>query len=127
MSKIDKIGTALSVGCAVHCILMPIVLPLLPMLGFLVGHDSYFHLILAAIITGVAAIALIPGYLKHRFILPLASASLGIIIVIGMGVLEHITHSPLIILVTIFGSGLIINGHYFNHKYSCKCEHHKCH
>jgi len=126
-NSMDKIGMALSIGCAIHCVLTPIVLPLLPMLGFLIGHDGHFHLILSAVITGVAALALIPGYRKHKMWGPIISAWMGIVTIIVMGVLEYYTHSPLIMICTIIGSCFIIVGHYFNHKYLCKCEHHRCH
>ena len=123
----DKIGAALSIGCAVHCIITPIILPLLPMLGFFIGHDGYFHLVLSAFIVGVAAFALIPGYLKHKEKAPLTFALIGITIILLMGVLEHFIESPLIVVGTIIGSLNIITGHYLNHKYRCKCNHHKEH
>ncbi|KKL28432.1 hypothetical protein LCGC14_2375220 [marine sediment metagenome] len=126
-SKLDKIGMVLSVGCAVHCVLVPIVLPLLPMIGFVFGHDSHFHLILAAIITGVACLALVPGYFKHRIGTPMISACIGVVIIITMGVMEHYIESVMIITTTIMGSLFVMLGHFYNHKFVCECKNHKGH
>ena len=126
-SKLDKIGMVLSAGCAIHCILVPIVLPLLPMIGFAFGHDSHFHLILAAVITGVACFALIPGYLKHRSYGPIIIATCGIGIIVATGIMERYSESIMITACTIMGSLFVIIGHYFNHKFVCKCKNHKGH
>jgi len=127
MNGLDKVGSVLSIGCAVHCILTPIIIPLLPMLGFFIGHDGYFHLILSALIVGIAALALIPGYLKHHNLAPIISASIGIVLIVSMGIFEHFTESILVIVPTIVGSSLIVLGHYLNHLSKCECEHHQCH
>ena len=122
---LDKIGRVVSFGCMIHCILTPIVLPLLPMMGFLVGYDSHFHLILSGVITLIAGLALIPGYFKHRVSKPLAIGIAGIITIIGCGFIEHIEPTnPYVLPTTIYGSALIILSHYLNHKLACKCEHH---
>lgn len=124
--KTDFVGMALSIGCIIHCLLLPIVLPLLPMIGFAVDHDSHFHIILSAIITLVAIIALVPGYTKHHFIIPLFLATIGIFFIVGAGVLESSYHDYKITLVTVFGSLLITTAHYINHRCLCSCEHHEC-
>jgi len=129
-SKLDKIGMVVSIGCAIHCIITPFIIPLLPMIGFVFGHDSHFHLILAGIIVVIAILALVPGYLKHRMWGPIMSAWIGITIIIVMGVIEHYTESIMITITTIIGSMFVMTGHYFNHKYTCRCKHHeghKCH
>ena len=122
---LDRIGMLLSIGCIVHCILLPFIIPFLPFLGFMFDHDSHFHLILSGAIVSIAAIALIPGYLKHKSKGPLASALIGITLIISMGIFEHFIEHPGILIATMIGSIFIILGHYFNHKFTCHCLHHE--
>lgn len=122
-TNLDFLGMILSFGCVIHCLLLPIIIPLLPSIGFVFGHDSYTHLILSVAISIIAVFALIPGYFKHKVQFPIVIASFGIIVIISMGVLERHTESMVITATTIVGSILVIIGHYLNHKYSCSCEH----
>lgn len=120
-AKLDVVGMVLSIGCVIHCLLFPIILPLLPFIGFTFNHESGFHLILAAIISFTAALALAMGYRKHKMYGPLVLASFGVVLITIMGIAEIFTESPIIIAITVVGSAFIIMGHYFNHKYLCKC------
>jgi hypothetical protein len=117
----DKIGVILSVGCMIHCILLPVLLPLLPMIGLFIGHNSNFHLVLTFAIVAVAFIALIPGYIKHRILIPFASATIGIAcLIVALNAETEIAE----ILITITGGIFLVFGHYTNHKLICKCQHH---
>lgn len=125
-SKLDRVGMILSIGCMIHCILLPVILPLLPLLGLMVGHDGYFHLILGGLIVVTAVLALIPGMKKHLNVLPLSLGGYGIAFIFGGGVGE-LTHMPeyATTILTIIGSCFMVTAHYLNHKYTCMCVHHK--
>jgi hypothetical protein len=117
----DKIGMILSIGCMIHCVLFPILLPLLPMIGLFVGCDNNFHFILTFFIVGVAIIALIPGFIKHKILTPFILASIGITcLIFALNVKIEITET----IVTILGGIFLIFGHYTNHMLLCKCRHH---
>ncbi len=74
----DRIGFSVSFICAVHCLAMPILLPLLPVLAgsFWLG-ESIESWIMILTIT-VAALALFRGYLLHRKFRVLFIFTLGI-------------------------------------------------
>ena len=124
--KLDKLGMILSIGCMIHCLLLPIILPLLPLLGFMVKHDGRFHLCLASAITVVALLALIPGVKQHKNYRPISFAALGISMITFAGLMEYIGVGVFsAIAITVCGSCYLTLGHYLNHKYSCACRHHE--
>ena len=122
----DKIGVVLSVGCLVHCLLLPLILPLLPLLGFLFKHDGTFHLILGAGIACVALVALVPGALQHHRLLPITLGMYGIVFIAAGGIAE-LSGREIVwrgIVVTCIGSCCLILAHYLNHKYRCHLGRH---
>lgn len=121
MSK-DKLGIILSLGCLIHCVLMPVILPVLPLFGLAAKHEAAIHIVLAVLVTGVAAVTIIPGYFKHKDLLILILGVLGTTLIIMSGFLEAMGYPTT--LLTIAGSWSLIGAHYNNHKKICACEHH---
>ena len=62
----DRLGMTLSMACAVHCLVMPVLIPLLPLLAssFLTGETTESVILTATLL--IAAPTLFRGYLKHR-------------------------------------------------------------
>jgi hypothetical protein len=121
----DKIGIALSVGCIIHCVLMPLVLPLIPLIGLTMEHGFLFHLVIAVIIGVVAYLAFKSGFKKHKNSLPTLIGSTGVLFLFLGGFLEMLHADTIAFVTTIIGSVSLVTAHYFNHKYSCPCEHHR--
>lgn len=72
-SRLDRLGIVASCVCAIHCLVTPMVLALLPLLGasFLADEMTENLLLLTAFVIGASS--LIPGYfLHHRRALPIA-------------------------------------------------------
>jgi hypothetical protein len=63
---VDRVGAAASLLCAVHCMLLPFVLAMLPLIGleFLAGHT--FERIFVACAAMLASTSLITAYRRHR-------------------------------------------------------------
>jgi len=61
----DRVGQGLSLLCLVHCLATPVVLGLLPSLGFLL-HNELVHLVLAVVVVGVSLVAFGNGFRRHR-------------------------------------------------------------
>lgn len=63
---LDSLGTLASTACAVHCLLTPLVLGVLPLLGigFLAADWFENAAVIGAITLG--AVSMIHGYLHHR-------------------------------------------------------------
>lgn len=121
MSK-DKIGIMLSVGCMVHCILTPLILPLLPLIGFTFKHSPWIHIMLALIIGVIAYITFDLGFKKHHSPLPMLLAMAGVPLLFIGGFAEMNTISePISIFFTLVGSIILIIAHYSNHHLLCTC------
>lgn len=74
----DWLGMAASIGCAIHCAAMPLVIGFLPMLGLSFLADESFHQVMVAVCTVLALAAFVPGWRKHRKWLPLGVAMVGL-------------------------------------------------
>lgn len=63
--KTDRVGAVLSSACAVHCIVMPLVLTSLPLigLGFLAEH--WFETVVLIFAIGLACVSAVRGHKKH--------------------------------------------------------------
>ena len=74
----DGLGAMASVGCAIHCATMPLVVSYLPALGLELLVDNIFHQIMAVTCFVFAFAAFIPGLWNHRSPTPLVIGVLGI-------------------------------------------------
>lgn len=76
----DWLGMAASIGCAIHCAAMPMVIAYLPALGLSWLADEGFHRWMAAICFGLAALAFLPGWKKHRSLVPFFLGGIGVLL-----------------------------------------------
>jgi len=120
----DGLGIATSLACAIHCIVLPLVLTSLPLFGINIIHNIYFEWAMILIAFAVGAYALLHGYkTHHKKPLPV------ILFVVGFALLvtkqfflpyESIFLIPAVIL--------IISAHYLNYrlctKKKCTSLHH---
>ena len=76
----DRIGMTLSMACAIHCLAMPLLLPLIPLLAgsFWVGETT--ELVIVIITLLIAVPTLLRGYLKHRKLTVPAMLALGLLL-----------------------------------------------
>ena len=83
----DRIGVAASIVCLIHCLLLPLAVPLLPLLAGVVEAESV-HAGLLVFLAICALLAFVPGYRTHRAILVPAVGGFGIALLAG-GALAH--------------------------------------
>lgn len=123
---LDRIGIAATSLCALHCILLPILLPALPLLGlsFLADHTwEHIFLIVTAVLGTVALFAGFKRY--HKRLYPFYLLYLGV----AVYWIKHDfapEHQPYFIIT---GALLIVAAHFVNMKLcnSCKqCTEHNC-
>jgi hypothetical protein len=138
---------AASIGCAIHCALMPLVFAYLPMLGLGWLADEGFHRYMAVICFALAMAAFVPGWKKHGSFLPLVWGVAGLILInyaafgleegccsacagnVPCGVPMETTSVataafagfPLPLL-TPLGGILLVVGHVVNHGKRCQCQ-----
>lgn len=77
---VDWAGMIASIGCAIHCAAMPLVLAYLPALGlgWLAGEG--FHKWMALVCFALAAAAFVPGWRKHGSFVPALWAAAGLML-----------------------------------------------
>ena len=127
LSFADRVGIALSGLCAVHCLVLPLVLPFV---GFFAAfaESEWTHLFLAICIVPTVVFAAARGYRRHgkRDILWLLGAgALAVIAALGVG--ELAGGGRLEAAFTTCGSVLLIAGHWKNHRHCALCADGKSH
>jgi uncharacterized membrane protein len=76
--RLDRLGAAASLACAVHCAVMPLLVSLLPLVGlsFLAKEQTEWALICLSLSLG--SLSLLPSYArKHRRLRPLSLFAFG--------------------------------------------------
>ncbi|BFI95907.1 MAG: MerC domain-containing protein [Rhodanobacter sp.] len=111
----DRVGATASFLCAIHCALLPFVLTLLPLLGlgFLAGHRFERDFVLFA--ASLALFALIGGYRRHRYPLPLWLALPGLaLLVLGVVWVSEQQHIVVHSVMVTCGGLLVASAHFVN-------------
>ena len=126
---IDNLGITISLICAVHCVILPMIFLIAPY-SFLASHE--FHEALIYFILPCAFIAFVLGCRRHKDIKVAAMGTFGIIL-LGSALLMHdIFHSDqhseefTTVLITVLGSILLVLSHLRNRKL-CMQEDYSCH
>ena len=121
----DALGIATSLACAVHCVLLPLVLTSLPLFGVNIIHNATFEWGMIGLAFVIGSYALIHGYIKHhRSYKPISIFAAGFFFLV-LKQLFHQVETWLLIPAVI----LIISAHYYNYrlcnKSKCSSPHHK--
>jgi hypothetical protein len=119
----DKLGMFLSTLCAIHCLVTPLLILALPVMGE-AFESHWVHLSMAAVILPIGLFAFWSGFRHHRQRRVLAMGVTGLLLVCAGSTLPHemvevFEHD----VVTILGSLLLVTAHWLNRK-ACQCEVH---
>lgn len=119
----DNLGVAASTLCAIHCMVMPIVLAAVPALEANHAIDDQSHVWLAGLVVFFCMVGIVPGYLRHRDkrVLVLMSIGLAVVLVGTFVVPVFADHAWELPLMT-FGNMFLIGAHIFNRRL-CSCAH----
>jgi purine-cytosine permease-like protein len=120
----DGLGIATSLACAIHCMLLPILLTSLPLFGINIIHNLYFEWGMILFAFGVGVYALVHGYkTHHKNALPVFLFTVGFMLLITKQFfipVEGYFIVPAVIL--------IVSAHYLNYrlctKRKCNSPHH---
>ncbi|NCD71066.1 MerC domain-containing protein [Mucilaginibacter agri] len=119
-NKMDKLGMGVSIACAIHCALLPVIITTLPLLGIGFLANSYFEtsIIITSLIIGYASLT--KSFCKHNRTTPLVIITIGFgIIFIGKFLADHSQEWLFLAL----GGLIIASAHYYNSRlYSRHCQ-----
>jgi len=136
---LDRLGMGMALVCAVHCLLTPILVVLLPIIATSFWVDQSFHLWMLAIVAPMTAFSFFMGCRKHHDGLLILLAGVGLVLLItGISVgcsscdshnhahsifdLDSFPHSLESLLTTLGGLTLVI-AHFRNFRL---CRHTNC-
>ena len=111
----DIVGILCSSACALHCMLMPVVISFAPSLSVFFENE-WIHIGLVITLVPVALIALVRGKKSHGKSLPLALGVLGMTALWLAIALESFEIHNLETVLTVMGSFLLITAHLWNLK-----------
>lgn len=121
--RLDTVGAAASWICAVHCLVLPFFVAILPLIGLGFLLDETTERIFIGISFLLACASLIPSYFReHRRLQPLLFAFSGI----GLIVLTHLLFESSWLMKFLFlliGAGLISSAHLLNKRFCHECAH----
>jgi hypothetical protein len=123
---LDRLGIWLSSLCALHCLLLPILLPIAPLVASSVFAEVWFERLILTFSILVGFAALFVGFHKyHRQMYPLYSLVLGGLIYWNKDIFGH-QYEPFTIAI---GAFLIVAAHFTNMRLckSCKTCKDDCH
>jgi hypothetical protein len=108
--RLDHVGIALAGLCAVHCLATLLIVSALGIGShFLLAESIHRTGLLLAVIVAIFAIGW--GFMRHRFVAPLAIAGSGIGLMAGALMVEHGSAE---LLLTLAGVALVSAGHVLN-------------
>lgn len=117
----DRIGIWVSSLCALHCLLLPLLLPIAPLVASSIFAEVWFERMILTFSILVGFAALFIGFHKyHRQLYPLYSLALGGLIYWNKDIFGH-EYEPFTIAV---GAFLIIAAHFTNMRLCNSCK--KC-
>ncbi|MFT4652840.1 MAG: hypothetical protein ACJA0G_001825 [Kangiellaceae bacterium] len=118
-SKLDRVGVWITSLCALHCLLLPILIPLAPLIASSFVAEAWFERVIlsGSILVGFAALFI--GFHKyHRQLYPIYSLVLGALIYWNKHMFGE-AYEPITIAV---GALLIIAAHVANLRLCKKCK-----
>lgn len=122
----DGLGIATSIACAIHCGILPIIVPVLPLFGVNIIHNSLFEWSMIGLAFIVGIYSLYHGFIKHHHSYnPVIIFLIGFAFLVTKQFLDHF-YSILFLIIAVV---LIISAHYKNYKLctrsKCSSPHHK--
>jgi hypothetical protein len=134
---LDKAGMVASITCAIHCMIMPLVVTLLPIFGLSLFATEEFEWMLLMVSAMLGVTSLCFGFRKHKSFRAFSFLGIGLtFLVIGRLAHEHVSHFrvftfDIYLLFLVAGAILVALSHWLNNKlcksclpcHSSGCEH----
>ena len=117
----DKFSITLSVVCAFHCLILPIIISLAPTLAALNLDDERFHFWMVVAVLPISVYGLTFGCKKHKRYQLLILGFVGLSLLISALLLEDLLDALNFMLInekslTLLGAIFLATGHWFNYR-----------
>lgn len=124
--KLDSLAVILSGTCMVHCLALPVLVTLFPIVQGSLLEEQYFHLIMLGLILPTSLIALAVGCRKHKDPVTMALGAAGLVTLTVTALIGHEIFGVLgERIVTSFGGLILATAHIRNYR-CCReanCQH----
>jgi hypothetical protein len=112
---IEGIAVGATIACLIHCLVLPLLVALVPVLSSVLPIPENFHVIALALAIPATAGALFAGFRRHRLALPLIAGTIGLTL-LALGAIRW-GETPLEIPLTVLGSIAIAAAHLANWRF----------
>lgn len=109
---LDVVGTVLSALCIVHCLALPVLVAVLPLVG-----TNVFETGLGVGLISVASLAILTGVVRHRHWQPLVPFAAGVGCYVAAAISARATLSESTVL-SVVGSVFFALAHFLNYRAS---------
>lgn len=123
----DKVGIGISGVCAIHCLVLPVFIALLPLWGFAEILHDWLHPVFILLIAPTVYYASKRSYFDRRIV---GLLTIGFLLIVIGWLLGHFWIGLWFeTILTVIGSAVLIAGHWFNYRHhqTCKNEQHTHH
>ena len=90
---LDTIALGMSVLCAIHCLLTPIIVVALPMIASSFWTSEHFHLGMVLFVVPTTVAAVFMGCKKHRDKIVLGLSGSGLVTLISIAIHDSLSHT----------------------------------
>ena len=119
----DKVAIGLSLACALHCLVTPVIVSLYPSVITAGFQDERIHHVLLMFVIPISAFSLTMGCRRHRQLPVFSLGAAGILVLVLSALLGHeVGGESLEVTGTLLGSGLVACSHLLNFKL-CRASH----
>ena len=119
---LDKAGMIASLTCALHCMVMPLIVTLLPIFGLSMLATEEFEWLLLMVSAVLGVISLCFGFKKHKSLKAFSFLGIGLtLLVIGRLAHEHIQNIQILkvdiyLIFLVIGAILVAISHWANNR-----------
>jgi len=116
----DKLGIGISGICAIHCLILPVFIAVLPLWSFVTVLHDWLHPTFIVMIAPTVYFASKRSHFDHKITGFLTTGFLLILVgwIFGHFWIGHLFETVL----TVIGSFVLITGHWFNYKHHQTCS-----
>lgn len=123
---IDKVGMFSSLTCAIHCLIVPLIITLIPIFGLSLFVTEYFEwgMLSFSAVLGISSLCF--GFKKHKSYKAFAFLSSGLLLIIIARLHHSHSHGHIefdhFTIMLVLGSVLVAASHYLNNKLCGNCK-----